>query len=63
MPASASHWCRKRRENLQFSGVALRPLAEPQQRAAELYFVWRDDNDNPLLPVIAAIARSLAGGA
>jgi DNA-binding transcriptional LysR family regulator len=50
-------------ENLQFSGVALRPLADPQQRAAELYFVWRDDNDNPLLPVIAAIARSLVGGA
>jgi DNA-binding transcriptional LysR family regulator len=48
-------------QNLQFSGVALRPLAEPQQRAAELYFVWRDDNDNPLLPVIAAIARDLAG--
>ena len=35
----------------------------PQQRAAELYFVWREDNDNPLLPVIAAIARSLADGA
>ncbi|HYI29458.1 MAG TPA: LysR substrate-binding domain-containing protein [Bradyrhizobium sp.] len=47
-------------QNLQFSGVALRPLAEPQQRAAELYFVWRDDNDNPLLPVIASIARDLA---
>ena len=50
-------------ENLQFSGVALRPLADPQQRVAELYFVWRDDNDNPLLPVIAAIARNLVGGA
>ena len=34
-----------------------------QQRPAELFFVWRDDNDNPLLPVIAAIARDLAGGA
>ena len=50
-------------KNLQFSGVALRPLADPQQRTAELYFVWREDNDNPLLPVIAAIARNLAGGA
>jgi hypothetical protein len=30
---------------------------------SELYFVWRDDNDNPLLPVIASIARDLAGGA
>ena len=50
-------------QNLQFSGVALRPLADPQQRPAELYFVWRDDNDNPLLPVIATIARDLAGGA
>ncbi|MDB5580612.1 MAG: LysR family transcriptional regulator [Bradyrhizobium sp.] len=39
----------------------LRPLAEPQQRAAQLYFVWRDDNDNPLLPLIATIARGLAG--
>ena len=47
-------------KKLQFSGVALRPLADVQQRAAELYFVWRDDNDNPLLPVIAAIARDLA---
>jgi DNA-binding transcriptional LysR family regulator len=50
-------------QNLQFSGVALRPLAEPQQRAAELYFVWRDDNDNPLLPLIATIASDLAGSA
>jgi DNA-binding transcriptional LysR family regulator len=50
-------------KNLQFNGVALRPLADPQQRTAELYFVWREDNDNPLLPVIAAIARSLVGGA
>jgi len=49
-------------EKLQFKGVALRPLADDQQRAAELYFVWRDDNDNPLLPVIASIARDLADG-
>ena len=35
---------------------------EPQQRAAELFFVWRDDNDNPLLPVIAAIARESGEG-
>lgn len=49
-------------QNLQFSGVALRPLAGAQQRPAELYFVCRGDNDNPLLPVIAAIARNLAAG-
>jgi len=49
-------------EKLQFKGVELRPLAGTQLRPAELYFVWRDDNDNPLLPVIASIARDLAGG-
>jgi hypothetical protein len=28
-----------------------------------LFFVWRGDNDNPLLPVIAGIARGLAAQA
>lgn len=46
--------------SLHFSGVALRPLTLPQQRKAELYFVSREDNDNPLLPTIATLARELA---
>ncbi|MCU4182480.1 LysR family transcriptional regulator [Bosea sp. BH3] len=46
--------------SLHFSGVVLRPLALPQQRRAELYFVSREDNDNPLLPTIATLARELA---
>ena len=46
--------------SLHFSGVVLRPLALPQQRKAELYFVSREDNDNPLLPTIATLARELA---
>lgn len=47
-------------ESLHFSGVALRPIALPHQRAAELFFVSREDNDNPLLPTVAALARELA---
>lgn len=46
--------------SLHFSGVALRPLDLPSQRAAELYFVSREANDNPLLPTIAALAKGLA---
>jgi len=46
--------------SLHFSGVTLRPLTLPQQRKAELYFVSREDNDNPLLPTIATLARELA---
>lgn len=46
--------------NLHFSGVVLRPVLMQWQRPAELFFVWRGDNDNPLLPVIAGIARNLA---
>lgn len=46
--------------NLHFSGVALRPVDLPWQRPAELFFVSRDDNDNPLLPIIAALAKGLA---
>ncbi|KFC66084.1 putative transcriptional regulatory protein, LysR family [Bosea sp. LC85] len=46
--------------NLRFSGVALRPVDLPWQRPAELFFVSRDDNDNPLLPIIAALAKGLA---
>ena len=49
--------------NLHFSGVVLRPVLMQWQRPAELFFVWRGDNDNPLLPVIAGIARGLAAQA
>lgn len=45
--------------SLHFSGVVLRPLALPGQRMAELYFVSRESNDNPLLPTVAALARDL----
>ena len=33
--------------NLQFSNVALRPICWLEQRPVELFFVCRDDNDNP----------------
>jgi DNA-binding transcriptional LysR family regulator len=46
--------------NLHFSGVALRPIDLPRQRPAELFFVSREDNDNPLLPIVAALAKRLA---
>lgn len=46
--------------NLRFSGVALRPLDLPRHRPAELFFVSRDDNDNPLVPIVAALAREIA---
>ena len=46
--------------NLHFSGVALRPVDLPRQRPAELFFVSRKDNDNPLLPIVAALAKRIA---
>jgi DNA-binding transcriptional LysR family regulator len=46
--------------NLHFSGVALRPVDLPRQRPAELFFVSREDNDNPLLPIVAALAKRVA---
>ncbi|CAN7242461.1 LysR substrate-binding domain-containing protein [Bosea sp. LjRoot237] len=46
--------------NLHFSGVALRPLDLPRHRPAELFFVSRDDNDNPLVPIVAALAKDIA---
>lgn len=46
--------------NLHFSGVALRPIGLSRQRPAELFFVSREDNDNPLLPIVASLARELA---
>lgn len=47
--------------NLHAKGVVLRPLDFPLPRPVELFLVWRKDNDNPLLPIIAHIARSLYG--
>ena len=46
--------------NLHFSGVALRPLDLPRHRPAELFVVSRDDNDNPLVPVVTTLAREIA---
>ncbi|HEY5795157.1 MAG TPA: LysR substrate-binding domain-containing protein, partial [Bosea sp. (in: a-proteobacteria)] len=46
--------------NLHFSGVALRPVDLPRQRPAELFFVSREDNDNPLLPIVATLAKRMA---
>jgi len=46
--------------NLHFSGVALRPLDLPRHRPAELFFVSRDDNDNPLVPIVTTLAREIA---
>jgi DNA-binding transcriptional LysR family regulator len=46
--------------NLHFSGVALRPLDLPRHRRAELFFVSRDDNDNPLVPIVTTLAREIA---
>jgi DNA-binding transcriptional LysR family regulator len=45
--------------NLHFSGVALRQVDLPRQRPAELFFVSREDNDNPLVPIVAALAKEL----
>ena len=46
--------------NLHFGGVALRPCKLPHPRPAELFFVSRKDNDNPLVPIVAGLARGLA---
>ncbi|WP_052119983.1 LysR family transcriptional regulator [Inquilinus limosus] len=45
---------------LQIRGVVLRPLDLAAPRSAELYIAWRQDNDNPLLPLVLDIARGLA---
>ncbi|GJD52907.1 Hca operon transcriptional activator HcaR [Methylobacterium crusticola] len=45
---------------LQVKGVVLRPLATPPPRPVELFMVWRESNDNPLIPIVAELA---AGGA
>lgn len=43
--------------NLHVRGVVLRPLDKPLPRPAELFLVWRRDNDNPLVARVAEIAR------
>jgi DNA-binding transcriptional LysR family regulator len=47
-------------QNLRFCGVVLRSVQMQWQRPAELFFAWRSDNDNPLLPVISGVAKTLA---
>jgi DNA-binding transcriptional LysR family regulator len=42
-----------------FSGVVLRPIADPQPKPLELFMVWRADNLNPLVPQMAELARSI----
>ncbi len=45
---------------LHYSGVHLKPLESNPPALAELFMVWRRDNDSPFLPVLANIASSLA---
>jgi DNA-binding transcriptional LysR family regulator len=42
-----------------FSNVVLRPIADPQPKAVELFMVWRADNLNPLVPKMAELVRSI----
>jgi DNA-binding transcriptional LysR family regulator len=42
---------------LHFSGSVLRPM-KMHPVYAELYLVWRKDNENPALPGFCRIARS-----
>lgn len=48
--------------NLNVKGVVLRSLEQPLPRPVELFLVWRKDNDNPLLPVLAGLAREGTSG-
>jgi hypothetical protein len=54
-------WCRRKTAVQRRSRFGRWPTRS--NGVVELYSVWRHDNDNPLLPVIASIARDLAGGA
>jgi DNA-binding transcriptional LysR family regulator len=47
--------------SLHFGGVVLRPLRLPSKAAAELFAVWRRDNNNPALHVLRErVLRALA---
>ncbi len=45
---------------LHYSGVHLKPLDSRSPALAELFMVWRRDNESPLLPVLVNLARFLA---
>jgi len=45
--------------NLQFRNVVLRPIRPLPPRPAELFMVWRTDNPNALVPIIADLSRKL----
>jgi DNA-binding transcriptional LysR family regulator len=53
VPASAAR--------LHFDAVVLRPLQSGVAGVTELYLGWKGDTDNPLLPIVAGIARDMAG--
>ncbi|HEY1858442.1 LysR substrate-binding domain-containing protein [Acidocella sp.] len=45
---------------LHYHDVHLKPLSDPSPALAELFMVWRRDNESPLLPVLVDIACKLA---
>jgi len=45
--------------NLRFEGVLLRHLQSADRDPIELFLAWRQDHDNPLLPSLVEIARSV----
>lgn len=47
---------------LKFENVAFKPLAEPFSRSAELYLVWKEDNDNPCLQGLLDILPEATSG-
>jgi DNA-binding transcriptional LysR family regulator len=54
VPQAATH--------LRFEGVTLRPLQIAEPTAVELFLAWQDGNDNPLVPAVADVAKSIAQG-
>jgi DNA-binding transcriptional LysR family regulator len=44
---------------LHVTGVVLRPIRLPDTARAELFLAWREDNDNPALPRVRALALSI----
>ena len=45
---------------LNYQGVHLKPLESQKTAVAELFMVWRRDNESPLLPVLVDIGKTLA---